>query len=456
MATRHTDADADAGASDETEEFVPFFGRFFPESLALSVVLALIALVVTIPYFAPLDQLELFTTGFYDLFALQMALILFWVLSATVVESPPVGALFDHLAALVPTSQPAIVYATGAIALAFGWINWALGLVGGVLIGRRLCRRAREEGVAVHYPAVLTAGLLSLVLANQGLTSPGALLMADTALAEMTGVFADSTGAIGMTGFVLAPANLVPSLLLIVTLPLVLVGLAPDDEADRRELASGSLLEGSIRSTLDHYTLPTRSEYTAADRLEQSRLISGVAVVIGIGSAGIHFATGGALTLLWLLFCLMILGLLVHTRPMAFRSKTTHATRWANHVAIPFMLYAVVFALLSGAELYEPIGAALGTTELAPLVASFGLGLAIPDPAAVWVIIGPGLVGGGADLLNSLVAVMYGAGLSNLWLGFLFCGILSIRGFDWRLFAKYAAVLSGYVLAVVSAALLVL
>lgn len=455
MATRHTAEEADGGG-EGSDEFVPFLGRYFPESLALSVLLALLALVGTIPFLAPLDQLELFTTGFYDLFALQMALILFWVLSATVVEARPVGALFDHLAALVPTTQPAIVYATGAIALAFGWVNWALGLVGGVLIGRRLCRRAREEGVTVHYPAVLTAGLLSLVLANQGLTSPGALLMADVAMAEMTGVFADSAGAVGMSEFALAPANVVSSLVLLLTLPLVLVALAPSDRIDRRELGDGSLLDGTIRSTLEHYTLPTRSEYTAADFLEQSRLISMVAVVIGVASAVIHFATGGALTLLWSLFCLIVLGLLVHVRPMAFRSKTTDATRWANHVAIPFMLYAIVFALLSGAELYAPIGSALETSALAPLAASFGLGLVIPDPASVWVIVGPALIASGTDLVISLTAVMYGAGLSNLWLGFLFCGILSVRGFDWRLFTKYATVLSVYVLAVVSTALLVL
>lgn len=452
MATRHTTNETDEGG----EEFVPFLGRYFPESLALSVLLALLALLVTIPYLAPLEQLELFTTGFYDLFALQMALILFWVLSATVVEARPVGALFDRIATHVPTSQPAIVYATGVIALAFGWVNWALGLVGGVLIGRRLCRRAREEGVAVHYPAVLTAGLLSLVLANQGLTSPGALLMADVAMAEMTGVFADSVGTVGMSEFALAPANVVSSLVLLLTLPLVLVVLAPSDKMDRRELGDGPLLDGTIRSTLDHYTLPTRSEYTAADFLEQSRLISMVAVVVGVASAVIHFVTGGALTLLWSLFCLMILGLLVHARPMAFRSKTTDATRWANHVAIPFMLYAVVFALLSGAGLYEPIGSALETSPLAPLMTSFGLGLLIPDPASLWLVIGPALVASEASLLASLIAVMYGAGLSNLWLGFLFCGILSVRGFDWRLFTRYAAVLSVYVVAVVGTTLFVL
>lgn len=451
MATRHTETDAQNGSD---AGFVPFLGRFFPESLALAVLLALVTMVVTIPYLSAFQQVETFTTGFYDLFAIQMALILYWVLSATVVESPPIGALFDRIARAIPTSQTAIVYSTGVLALAFGWVNWALGLLAGVFVGRRVCRRACEEGVAVHYPLVLTAGLLSLVLANQGPSSPGALLMADANLSEMSGFLAE-TGPLAMHEFLLAPANLVSSVVLVVTLPLILVVLAPDAEADRTELEDGSFLEGSIAETFEHYTPSWQGGYTVADRLEQSRLISGLAVVIGFGSVGLYFATDGGLTLLWLLFSLMILGLLVHAQPMAFRLKTTHATRWANHIAIPFMFYAIVFALLSAAGLYGAIGDAPGGA-IGAFLAALGLGLMIPDPASVWVVLGPAVTSTGADLVGSVVAVMYGAGLSNLWLGFLFCGVLSIRGFDWREFTRYAAVISVAVTVVVSVSFLVL
>lgn len=453
MATEQSTTEADSTETDRA--FVPFIGRFFPESLALSVLLAFAAMLVTIPYLEPLEQLELFTTGFYDLFVLQMALILYWVLSATVVEAKPVGALFDRIADVIPTNQTAIIYATGVVALAFGWVNWALGLLGGVYVGRKLCRQARNEGVSVHYPLVLTAGLLSLVLANQGPSSPGALLMADGELAEMTGFLADA-GALGMSEFLLAPANLLSSVVLIATLPLLLVALAPDAEADRTEIRNGSLLDETIAETFEHYTRPSEGEWTAADYLEQSRTISMIAVIIGFGSIGLYFATGGTLTLFWLLFSLMILGLLVHVRPMAFRSKTTDATRWANHVAIPFMLYAVVFALLAEAGLYETIGTLLEASAVGPFVAALGIGLLVPDPASVWVIVGPALVAAEADLLPSIVAVMYGAGLSNLWLGFLFLGILSIDGFDWQEFLRYAAMVSLYVVVVVVVSITVL
>lgn len=446
-----------AGTADQAG-FVPTFGQYFPESLVGAVLLAGLALVATAPFLEPLTQLETFATGFYDLFALQMFLILFWVLSASVVEAPRVGAALDRVADALPTSQRGAIASTAFLSLALGWVNWALGLIAGVLVGQKLCRRAREEGTAVHYPLVLTGALLALVVANQGPSSPGALLMADES--GLANFLIDDAGSVAMSSFVLHPANLASSALFVVTLPLLLARLAPDDEAEIEPLGERDrILEGSIAESLAHYSpARTREDWQLGDRLENSRLISLTAVTIGLVSAGWHFGTGGALTLPWLAFTLVVLGLLVQGPPMAFREKTEDATRWANHVAIPFLLYASTVALLSEADLYGPIGDAIASTGVpgaASYVAALALGLLVPDPGSVWVLLGPALAAAGVDLVGALIATMYGAGVSNLWLGFVFAGLLSLYGFDWREFAKYATIVTLYVSAVVIGLLLI-
>ncbi|MFC6826085.1 TIGR00366 family protein [Halopelagius fulvigenes] len=451
-----------AATADGDDGFVPAMGQFFPESLTLAALLAVLALLVTIPYLPAVTQLELFATGFFALFTVQMPLILLWVLSATVVESRRVGRLLDRLAGAVPTgSQRSVVYATGFLAVLLGWVNWAFGLIGAVYVGQRLCREAEENGVRVHYPLVLTAALLSLVVANVGLSSPGALMMAD---AEGTTNFLvnPEQGRLvaDVSAFLLHPANVVSVLLFLFTLPAILAALAPDDESEREPLSSyTSLLEGTIAESFAHYEPPPAEEWVVADRLEQSRLISVVTFLLGAISFGAYFATGGGLTLLWLLFGLMMLGILVQERPMAFVAKTRNATRWANHVAIPFLLYAGVYALLSEAGLYAAIGdalAATGFTQVASYVVALLVGVLIPSPGSVWVVQGPAVVAAGADLVPSLVSVMYGAGVSNLWLGFLFVGVLGIvYGFDWREYVRYAAVVTVYVSVVVAALLVV-
>jgi short subunit fatty acids transporter len=456
MATETSDPTT---TSDPGEDFVPFLGKFFPESLTLASLLAVVALLATVPFLDPLTQLELFATGFFRLFTVQMPIILLWLLSATVVESRPVGRVFDAIAGLLPSnSQAQVVYSTGFVALLFGWVNWALGLIGAIMIGRQLCRQAEDSGTRVHYPLVLTAGLLSLVVTNVGLSSPGALLMSDAA--GTTNFLVDpDTGqlVVEMSAFLLHPINLVSSVVLLVTLPLVLTLMAPDDRSERRPISEFATVgEGTIAERLSHYSPPPRDEWVFADRLEQSKVISGVTFLLGAASVAAYFATGGALTMLWLLFALFMLGILLQQRPMAFVDKTRRATKWANHVAIPFLMYAAVYALLTEAGLYGTIGSAVtGAGQVSSYAVALVLGIFVPDPGSLWVLQGPALTAAGADLVPSISSVMYGAGVSNLWLGFLFVGIFgSIYGFGWREYVRYAAVVTVYVSVVVVAALL--
>ncbi|MFC7157644.1 TIGR00366 family protein [Halomarina halobia] len=457
-------ADTSKSAVPKAEEgFVPFLRQFFPESLTLAALLAVLALLVTIPYLQPMTQLEMLATGFIPLISVQMSLILLWLLSAAVVESVLFGRFFDWVAHLLPTgSQRSIIYSTGFLALLFGWINWALGLIGAILIGRHLCRTAEENGVRVHYPLVLMAGLLSLVITNVGLSSPGALLMADPSGTTNFLVNPDQGElVIDMGAFLFTPVNIVSCVIFLFTLPMLLSLLAPSAENDRKSISEfADVLEGGIADTFDHYVPPDRDKWVFADEIEQSRLISVLTGLLGAISIVAYFLTDGKLTMLWALFTLMILGVVVNFPPMAFVEKVNSAVRWVNHLAIPFLLYASVYGLLSKADLYAPIGDALastGVTQVSSYIVALIVGLLVPDPGSLWVIQGPALTSAGAELVPSLISVMYGAGVSNLWLGFLFIGLISsISGFGWREYLRYTAIVTIYVSVVVIALMLAL
>jgi len=452
----------DTRSQESDDRFVPFLGQYFPESLTLAALLAVLGLVVTVPYLGVIEQLEQFSTGFFSLLTVQMSLILFWVLSATVVESRWMGRMFDLVAGALPAgNQWAIIYSTGVVALLFGWVNWALGLIGAVFIGYQLSSQAEANGVHVHYPAVLTAGLLSLVVTNVGLTSPGALLMADST--GTTNVIVDpdvGNLVVDTSAFLLHPVNIVSLALFVLTLPALLALLAPSEENKRKSVSEFTdVVQGSISNTLDTYSIPPKEEWVFADKLEQSRTIAVVTFILGAISIGGYFLNGGELSMLWLLFGLIILGIFIHGRPMAFAEEVTDATRWANHIAIPFLLYAAVFSLLSTVGFYGNIGeviAATGITQTTSYLVALVLGVLIPSPGSLWVIQGPAIVASGAELIPSLVSVMYGAGVSNLWLGFLFVGtIATIYGFSWREYVRYAAAITAYVSVVIIALLVV-
>lgn len=480
MAADRPGADAASprdAADGEPRRFVPAFGARYPGALAIGMLLAIAALLAALPRLGPLDGLEGLATGFYGLFAVQMALVLWWVLSATVVESPVVGAALDQLAAAMPTGPRSAVAATAALGLVFGWVNWALGLVGAVLVGRRVCRRAAERGVAIHYPAVLAAALLSLVTAAVGLTSPAALLMADGS--GTTNFLAESAGRVPFVAFLLHPANLTVLGVSLLTLPAGLALLAPTGEGDESGAGSAGgedpaittvddvepTLGDSIRDVLGRTGGSSEGDAgvgsddapVPADKLERSRLLTAVVVAIGAVSIGWQWSLGANVSILGALFALMMLGMLTQVRPLDFVAAASDATRWVEHLAVPFLLYGGVYALLSASGLYGAVGSALAATGVPAVgsyLAAFALGLLVPDPGSVWVLLGPGAVGTAAGVDTLLVATMYGAGVSNLWIGFLFLGVLGVRGFDPRRYLRYAAGLTASLSVVVVGALL--
>jgi len=436
-----------------TETFVTQLNRIYPDPLVMAILLAIGTLVAVTPYYAtPAQQLEVFATGFFNLFAVQMGLILFWVVSAVIVESRITGSVLDKIVARLPAgSQTTVVYATGVVSLALALVNWALGLIGGVLIGYKLAQRAEKSGTTVHYPAVLTASLLSLVLMNQGFFSPGALLMADpTGTVNFLAQGESGPLVLDMSNFILNPVNGISVVVFVITLPLLISKLAPSDVANRQSASDTlNLGEKSLKEYLSHHSVPPRDEMEIADKLEQSRKLSVVTVFVGGSSVVAYFLGGGKLTLLWVLFGVIMLGILLQERPMAFVEKTKESTKWAKHVAIPFLLYANIHYLLDGAGLYDSFATVLSSTgvpQISSYVVALGLGLVVPDPGSVWVLQSPAVLGTKMELASALVPVMYGAGVSNFWLSFLFVGLIgTVSGFSWSEYFRYATVVTGYV-----------
>jgi short subunit fatty acids transporter len=442
----------ETGTAIRDSEFVDRFQEFYPEPLVFAVLLGVLALLVTAPSLPLTDQLELFTTGFYDLFRVQMALLLWWLLSATVVESRPFGAMLDAIAARVPTSQRAIVGTTTIFALVGGWINWAVGLIGGVYLGRRLTHRARNAGVAVHYPTVLFGGLLATVTAYQGLTSPAGLLLAETGSVNPLG---GQAGVVPLGATIFDPSNLLAGGVLLVSLPLILVTVTPDGSTVGRAPADD---ERSIAETFDHYEPTPASAAVPADRLEDSRVLTAVVVLIGLSSISWQWLTGSGVAMLGTLFTLVMVGLLFQQRPMAFVEKISHGTRWIRHLAVPFLFYAGTYALLAKSGLYAAVGTALANTGLpaaSTYLVSLLAGLLVVDPGSLWVLLGPAVTQTGTAVSELATTTMFGAGLSNLWLSFLFLRILGVEGIETSTFLRYATGVTVYVSAVVVVAVTV-
>lgn len=427
--------------------------EYYPGPVAMSLVLVLGIVVATAGRLDAFEQAGAITTGFHELLTLQLALVFWWFLSVSAVESRRVGAVADRLAdALAPlaTGHSRVVATTAAVALVLGVVNWALGLFVGLFVGRRLYARAKENGVAVDYTPVVVAALSSLVVANQGLSAPAGLVLADDGFVN---VLAGTVGTVPFGAFLLHPANVLATGFLVVTLPLVIARVgAIDDEGDD----DASVSESSIAERFTAYRPPS-GELTPAERLENSRPLGYLVGGVGLLSAGWHFLTGGEATITWLLFVLLMVAVVAHDYPQGFVEKTTNATSWTLPVAIPFVFYAAGYVMLADSGLAVAVGDSLVAPVVTTYLGSLGLGLLVPDPGSVWLLVAPFAASAGADAATVAVASSFGSGVSNLWLGFVFLGLFapSSGGLSTRTFVRIAGVVTMYTSFVVLVALLV-
>jgi|GEM_PF-4288506 len=425
------------------DSFVHFFGKFFPESMTLAVILSILALIITIPHLGAIKQLELISTGFFDFFSLQMALILWWMLSAVVIESEIVGRLLDKITQVVPLEEKYIISFIAIFSLVIGWINWAFGLIPAILMGHKLCLKAKEKNIKVHYPAVLFASLLALISGAVGLTSPGALTLTDGTIHQVA--FLDLP-TLSITEFALARANIASFAMMLVGVPIIILLLTKKEKTEIKD--EESIIQKNIRNTLKPLEIPPKEEWIPANYLEYTPLLSIIAFVIGSISIGWAWIQSDV-TMLGVLFALMMVGLLIQKNPATFTKKTTDSTKWAAHMAVPFLLYGGVYALLSESGIYLNLAGMLETLPITgSYITAFITGLIVPDPGSLWLLVSP-ILSEAVEITTSVTLAMYASGVSNIWLGFLFAGILSIKGFDWREYVRYAFTITVYVSAVV-------
>ncbi|OKY77814.1 MAG: Short chain fatty acids transporter [Candidatus Methanohalarchaeum thermophilum] len=411
--------------------FVTFLGGYFPESMTLAVLLSIIVLLGSLTSIKLLEALELFSTGFFNFLELQMSLILWWMLPAIVVESERTGIILDKITEKIPPKEKYIVLITFILAFFLGWVNWAFGLITSILVGQKLCIKAKNNGNKINYHIILFISLLSLISGNIGITSPGALILTENYL-EITNI--------SIINFALNVQNLIIFSSMFLLLPLLYYHSTGKEnkEISERDL----IINTSIKEKLKHHNIPPKDSWVPADYLEYSSLLSIIAFLIGTTSitwAWIH----GNITMLGILFAILMLALISQKNPVAFMEKGADSTKWSLHLAIPFLLYAGTYSLLTKATLYTPIKNLLnGIPVIGSYLIALGAGILIPDPGSLWFLLSP--LSEVAGVLNSLITTMYAAGISNIWLGFIFIGILGIKGFNWKEYIEYALLTTVY------------
>lgn len=392
-------------------------------AIILTGVTAAFALILTPT--GPAQIVGLWYGGFWDLlnFAMQMTVILLF--GYALASSPPVERGIDRIARVPKSATQAIVMIT-VLAVIFGALSWGLGLIIGAISARKISQNCLDRGVRVHYPLAAAAGFSGLIVFNCGLSASAPLLI-NTPDHFLVG----DIGLVPLSQTILTGYNLLTLLAYLVIIPFVYAGMQPPENerqlVSRDPVPSDGTPDAGGNAKLDaagNASLTRKGDATVAARLENSRILSWLVIIVGFGYIVWHFATNGFdLNLNLVNFTLLILGMAAHGTPIAYVRAVDDAIGACGQVVLQFPFYAGIMGIMSGSGLIAIFANGLVsisndfTFPFFAMLSAAVVNLFVPSAGGQWAVQGPVLIQAaqdiGADIGQTVLAFGYGDQLTN-------------------------------------------
>ena len=374
--------------------------RWLPEPFIFAIILTLVAAALAMPicHQTPLEVIDHWGGGVWNLlaFAMQMALVL--VCGSTLAAAPVVKRGISLLAAIPKTPVAAIALVTGVSALAC-WLNWGFGLIVGVVFAKEIARKMP----AIDYRLLIASAYSGFVVWHAGLSGSIPLTMATPGEALTKATNGVLTEPIPISQTILDPHNIV--IVLVVMVAIVVTNSLMYPKKDVVTVDPALLEEDAPVAPK-----PQQDALTPAQRMEHSRLLSWIVAGIGFAYLIIHLGWGGgSFDLGSVIMLFLFLGVLLHGTPLAYVKAFTNASKGAAGIILQFPFYAGIMGIITGVG---ASGISFGTVlsnacisisnattyPLLTFLCAAVLNMFVPSGGGHWAIQAPIMFAAGADL----------------------------------------------------------
>jgi short-chain fatty acids transporter len=361
--------------------------RWFPDPL----VIALLGVVATflLGVLSGVDPGRLVFEGgrsFWLLVPFTMQMIMVIVAGHVVASTPPVRNLIKRLARVPRNSRSAVAW-VALFSMLTSLLSWGLSLIFSGLLVREMAHRVR----GLDYRAAGAAAYLGLgVTWAMGLSSSAAMLMATKA--SLPAPLLAISGIIPLSQTIFLWPSMLTTAILICAAVSVAYLSAPSEGNARTADDCG--ISPTLRA--EEVGHPTRP----GEWLEYSPILSILVAGMLAGYLVSLFRTApngplAALDLNTYNLIFLVLGLLLHWRPIRFLRSATESIPSIGGVLLQFPFYAMILGMIAGTGLNEKLARVFSSVTshntFALFVAAYSacLGVLIPSGGGKWVIEAP-------------------------------------------------------------------
>lgn len=441
------------------------FRRTCPDPFVIAILLTLLTagLCLVFTEAGPWQVVEAFAgdakSGVWGLLTFSMQMCLVLVTGHALASSPPVSRIVQFLAQR-PGSAAQAAALVALVAGACAVVNWGLGLIVGALMAREVGRAMAGKGLRVHYPLLVAAGYVGLMVWHGGLSGSAPLKVTNLHdLQEILGAeLAAQVQPLPLQSTIGSTMNIVITGGLVLLAPAFFAMLHPkrDDEIETftdfrvpTHIVSGSdaCEDQDTRVHLDE--APT----TAPEWLERTpwlALLFAALLVAALIAAVLKLTSIGRIDLNHINLAMLILGLILHGSAARYVRAVDEAVRGCGGIILQFPLYAGIMGMMSGTGLGEQIASAISRTTdadtlpLMTFISASVVNLFVPSGGGQWAVQGPIVVksalSAGVDPAKMVMALAYGDQLTNMLQPFWALPLLAITGVRARDIVGYTAV----------------
>jgi len=473
--------------------------KYIPDPYVIAIVLTFVAVAAALATGAGAGEtMRAWNGGVWTLLPFMASIAILLMAGDAIAKSPRFTTQLEKLARL-PNSQFTAVWFVSFVAMAAALVSWAIGLIVGAIMAKRVAYECHERGIEVHYPLLAAAGYTSLMVYHGGLTSSVSLMMADATL--IPGAWEPRhREEIPLSETVGSLPNVVTTGTLVLVIP-VLMGLlhpqenirqlpravhrkidaaADPDDVDAATVADGGWVPDG--GTDDSWVpdggrsddgVPDSDqdsdggrgdggdEPRVADRLNDSRLI-GLSIALFpayyvvdawiLQPGGISNLTLNSINALFI-----ALAVLLWVRPTALIEQMRESVTNIAGVIFQFPFYAGIAGVLTGtglATLVVEVVATVATPTTWPAIGALVAGLVnifIPSGGGQWVAMGPIMLEITEEMgmapRDAVLIEMLGDQLTNMVQPFWAIPLLAIANLQARDIIGYTvvAMLAGFV-----------
>lgn len=408
--------------------------RYLPDAFLFAILLTLIVYILGagLTESSPMEMVQYWGDGFWDLLAFAMQMSLIVVTGYILANSPVFKSLLSKLARLAKTPGQAIMMVTFVAAIAC-LINYGFGLVIGALFARHVAREVSD----VDYRLLVASAYSGYLLWHGGLSGSVPLTIATP------GHFLeDMIGTVSITQTLFSNFNIFIVLVLLLTLPLLNRLLLKATYQPGKITRSPG--ENQMAATTETATEPQiNAEPTPAERLENSMIISMAIGLLGLVFIVYHFIQNGLdLNINIVNFVFLFLGIIFHKTPRRFLTSVTSAVKNAGGIIIQFPFYAGIMGMMVASGLSEQMSlwfVNISNEFTFPLFAFLSAGIVnffVPSGGGQWAIQGPIMIPAAMELgvgtAKTAMAVAWGDAWTNMIQPFWTLPLLAIAGLKVR------------------------